>query len=259
MINMNIISWNVNGFRAWSKKGYFDWFLKQSPDFFCLQETKANPDQLEDEFVNPKGYIAYFDHSKGRKGYSGVAIYAKKEPEGVDYGIGVEELDQEGRFIALHYNDFVLCNIYFPNGGQGPSRLKYKMLYYEAFLRYIEKIRKTGKSVIFCGDVNTAHSPIDLARPKDNELNTGFLPVERAWVSKVIEKGYTDVFRHFNPEKEESYTYWDMKTRSRDRNIGWRIDYFFVSQDIISKVKKTEILSDVFGSDHCPILLEIDI
>lgn len=254
---MKIISWNVNGIRAWQKKGYLEWFLSESPDMFCLQETKAHPEQLTEDLRNPQGYHSYFDHSKGRKGYSGVAIYSKVKPEKIDYGLGVKALDQEGRFIALHFKDFVLINTYFPNGGGGPVRLKFKLDYYKAYLKYAEALRKKGKKIIFCGDINTAHTEIDLARPKENVSHTGFLPIERAWLDKVVGAGYIDVFRHFYPNKTGAYTYWDMYSFARDRNVGWRIDYFFVTPDLIKKVKKIEILSEVYGSDHCPILLEI--
>ena len=258
-MTMKLISWNVNGIRAWCKKGYFDWFLNESPDFFCLQETKAHPEQLTDEYKNPSGYFSYFDHSKGRKGYSGVAIYTKIRPEKVEYAIGIPELDQEGRFIALHFKSFLLCNVYFPNGGGGPERLKFKLQYYDAFLKYIEGYRKKGIPIIFCGDINTAHKEIDLARPKENETNTGFLPVERSWIDKLVAKGYVDTFRHFFPDKRGTYTYWDMKTFARDRNVGWRIDYFFVSPDLVPKLKSAGIMESVFGSDHCPLFIDISI
>ncbi len=256
---MKIISWNVNGIRAWHKKGYLDWFLKEKPDFFCLQETKAHPDQLTEELRNPLGYHSYFDHSKGRKGYSGVAIYTQHEPEKIDYGLGIKALDQEGRFLALYYKDFVLINIYFPNGGGGPVRLKYKLQYYKAYLKYADSLRKKGLRVIFCGDVNTAHTEIDLARPRENASHTGFLPIERTWLDKVVEHGYVDVYRHFYPHRTGAYTYWDNYSFARERNVGWRIDYFFVSPELIKKVKQCEILDQVHGSDHCPILLEIDL
>jgi exodeoxyribonuclease-3 len=264
---MQIISWNVNGIRAWHRKGYLEWFLKESPDIFCIQETKAHPDQLPEELKNPNGYHTYFDHSKVKKGYSGVAVYSKIKPEKIEYGLGVKELDQEGRFIALHFKsraqkttvEWVLINTYFPNGGGGPARLKFKLDYYKAYLKYAEKLRKAGKSIIFCGDINTAHTEIDLARPKENISHTGFLPIERAWLDKVAENGYIDVFRHFYPYQTGAYTYWDSYTFARERNVGWRIDYFFVTPELIKKVKKTVILKDVFGSDHCPIELEIDL
>lgn len=260
----NIISWNVNGLRASVKKGGFDWLIQKSPDFFCLQETKAHPDQLESGVRNPTGYFSYFDHSKEKKGYSGVAIYTKIEPEKIEYGLGIEEFDKEGRFLALFYNKsvfgkkLIIINCYFPNGGGGQDRLEYKMRFYDKFLEYINKNRDSGYEIIFCGDVNTAHNEIDLARPKENEKNTGFLPEEREWINKVIKNGYSDIFRENNPEKKDSYTWWDMKTFARERNVGWRIDYFFVSQGIKKNVNKTLILSDIFGSDHCPIELILE-
>ncbi len=256
---MKIISWNVNGLRANVKKGGFDWLLNEGADIFCLQETKANPEQLSEEVRNPAGYVSYFDHSKVKKGYSGVAVYIKLKVESqklkVEYGLGKKELDQEGRFIAVYFDDFVLINCYFPNGGGGSERLKFKMEYYDAFLKYINNLRKKGLGVIFCGDVNTAHNEIDLARPKENEKNTGFLPIERKWLDKVVENGYVDVFRNRFP-KEIKYTWWDMKTFARDRNVGWRIDYFFVNKELVPKVKDIKILDNVLGSDHCPISIE---
>lgn len=254
---MKFISWNVNGLRALHKKGNFQWIVGESPDFFCLQEVKARPDQLLEEIKKIEGYFAYFAFPTVKKGYSGVAIYTKIEPLKVDYGMGIEELDQEGRLIGLHYKDFMLFNVYFPNGGGGPERLDYKFRFYDAFLEYIEKIKKTGKKIIFCGDINTAHEAIDLARPKENEENTGFLPEERAWLDEVVNHGYVDVFRHFFPTKTGAYTYWDMKTAARVRNVGWRIDYFFVSQDLVKSLKSVKIHDSILGSDHCP--LEIDV
>lgn len=254
---MRIISWNVNGLRANVKKGGFDWFLNESPDIYCVQETKAEAEQLDQGVRNPAGYHSYFDHSKGRKGYSGVAVYSKVEPEKVEYGLGIEKYDQEGRFLALFFKEFVLLNIYFPNGGGGPDRLKFKLEYYDEFLSYINRLHKKGHEIIFCGDINTAHTEIDLARPKENEENTGFLPIERAWIDKVIADGYVDVFRHFNPGVKSVYTYWDMKTFARDRNVGWRIDYFFASKGLLPKIDKAEVFDQIMGSDHCPI--EIDL
>ncbi len=258
---MKIISWNVNGIRANITKGGFDWLVSENADIFCMQETKAHPDQLSENILRPPGYFSYFDHSKLRKGYSGVAIWTKKEPTEVDYGLGITELDQEGRQITLLFDEkgkkLAFINTYFPNGGGGPDRLKYKLEYYDEFLKYVEKLRKYGYEIIFCGDVNTAHEEIDLARPKENVENTGFLPIERAWIDKVIGKGYVDIFRQLNPNKKDAYTYWDMKTFARERNVGWRIDYFFVSPDLVPKVKSAKILDSIFGSDHCPISLEI--
>ncbi len=256
---MKYISWNVNGIRACEKKGGWDWLINSGADIFALQETKAHPDQLSPSIVNPQGYFAHFDHSKGRKGYSGVAVFSKIKPDSVDYGLGKEELDQEGRFLALYFEKTktIFINTYFPNGGGGPERLDYKLRFYDAFLAYVEKKRKAGYSIIFTGDVNTAHTEIDLARPKENQDNTGFLPIERAWIDKVVDKGYVDTFRLVHGAKPEQYTYWDMKTFARERNVGWRIDYFFVSNDLKDRVKKALIFSDILGSDHCPIGLEI--
>lgn len=254
---MKIVSWNVNGLRAVHRNGYWKDFLKLDPDIFGFQETKAHPDQLSDEIKDIQGYHSYFSSSKVRKGYSGVALYTKIEPEKVEYGMGIKRFDDEGRIIVGYFKDFVLLNIYFPNGGGGPERLKYKFDFYDAFLEFIEGLRKKGLPIIFCGDVNTAHEEIDLARPKENENNTGFLAEERAWIDEVIAHGYIDVFRHFYPDKKDMYSYWDMKTRARDRNVGWRIDYFFVSPNLLPRLKSAAILSRVYGSDHCPIQIEI--
>ncbi len=254
---MKIISWNTNGLRATVKQGYFTPLFENNPDVLCLQETKVEKEQLPEEIQNLPGYHSYFSHSKLRKGYSGVAIYTKEKPKEVFYGMGIKKLDQEGRLVGVKLKDFTIISGYFPNGGQGPHRLKYKLEFYEAFLKFIMKLRKNGEHVIFCGDVNTAHEAIDLARPKENVENTGFLPIERAWIDKVIKNNFVDVFRHFYPDKTEAYTYWDQKTRARDRNVGWRLDYFFVDSKIVSKIKKTGMLSDYYGSDHCPIWMEI--
>ncbi len=251
------ICWNVNGIRANHKKGGFDWLLAQNVDLFCLQETKAHPEQLVEEVLKPAGYTSYFDHARTRKGYSGVAIYTKILPEKVEYGMGIEALDQEGRLITVFFKDLAFITGYFPNGGGGPERLEYKMRFYDAFVGYINKIRDEGRSVIFCGDINTAHNEIDLARPKENEKSTGFLPMERAWIDRVISEGYFDTFRVMNPDLVDAYTWWDMKTFARERNIGWRIDYFFASNDLKKQIKATHIYADVLGSDHCPIGLEL--
>ncbi len=253
---MKIISWNVNGLRANVKKGGFDWLLAQKADIFCMQEIKAEADQLPPEVRAPKGYHAFFESSKTRKGYSGVAIYSKIKPEKVEFSVGNSELDQEGRMLSVFYEDFVFINCYFPNGGGGPERLAYKLKFYDAFLEYINKLKKKGHEVIFCGDINTAHTEIDLARPKENSENTGFLPIERAWIDKVIKNNYFDVFRSLYPEKKDAYTYWDMKTFARDRNVGWRIDYFFVTKGILEKIKEVNIHNDILGSDHCPLSIK---
>lgn len=255
---MRIISWNTNGLRATAKQGFFTpLFKEENPDILCLQETKAEPDQLPEEVRNVPGYFSYFSHPKIKKGYSGVAIYTKEKPKEIFCGMGIKKLDGEGRLLGIKLKNYTIITGYFPNGGAGPDRLKYKLEFYNAFLKFILKLRKNGEKVIFCGDVNTAHEAIDLARPKENEENTGFLPIERAWISKVIKNNFLDTFRAFYPQKTDAYTYWDQKTRARDRNVGWRLDYFFADTKIKAKIKSAGILSDYYGSDHCPIWLEI--
>lgn len=253
-----IISWNTNGLRATAKQGHFTpLFKKYKPDILCLQETKVESDQLSEDVRNVKGYYSYFSHPKEKKGYSGVAIYTKEKPIEVFYGMGIPALDTEGRLIGAKFKNFTLINGYYPNGGQGPHRLEYKLKFYEAFLKFILKLRKNGENVIFCGDINTAHEAIDLARPKANEENTGFLPIERAWITKVIENDFLDIWREKNPNKKDVYTYWDIKTGARQRNVGWRIDYFFVDKKLVPKVKNIGTIQDYMGSDHCPITLEL--
>jgi exodeoxyribonuclease-3 len=252
-----IISWNVNGLRAVHRKGQFERILAENPDILCLQETKSTPDQLPLEVLAPEGYNAYFHFPTEKKGYSGVAIYTKEEPLRVINDLGIPDMDQEGRLIMAEYKDFILLNIYFPNGGGSPEKLQYKLEFYKHFLEYIEKLKKKQPNILFCGDVNVAHEAIDLARPKENETHVGFLPVERAWMDKVVEKGWVDVYRHFYPDKTGAYTYWDMKTFARERNVGWRIDYFFCSPALLKKVESIEILDSILGSDHCPIKISL--
>ncbi len=224
---MKIISWNTNGLRATFKQGNFDpLFATYDPDMLCLQETKSTLEQLPSEVRDVFGYEAYFSWPTVKKGYSGVAIYTKEHPIKVLYGIGLPGLDDEGRTITAEYKDFYLITCYFPNGGGGPVRLKYKLDFYDQFLIYIDGLKKK-KPVIFCGDVNTAHTEIDLARPKENITHTGFLPIERAWMDTLVSHGWTDVFRDRNPVARDVYTYWDQFTRARDRNVGWRIDLLF--------------------------------
>jgi exodeoxyribonuclease-3 len=250
---MKIVSWNVNGLRSVHRNGYWEAFLRGTkPDIFCFQEVKAEPDQLPDDVRELAGFSAFFAPSKTKKGYSGVALYSRIEPLSVIYGMGIKEFDDEGRLIGAEYDDFWLLNIYFPNGGRGPERLDYKLRFYKSFLDFAEKLRGS-KPVIFCGDVNTAHFPIDLARPKENEKTSGFMLIEREWLNKVVTSGYIDAFRNFHPQQSEAYTYWDQFTHSRDRNVGWRIDYFFVAKEFLKQIKKADIHSGVFGSDHCPI------
>lgn len=253
-----ILSWNVNGLRAIYKKNFLEWFRNENPDILCIQETKAHPDQLPEELLNVPGYKSYFSSSVVKKGYSGVATYTKQEPLKVERGFGIPKFDDEGRILITEFKQFVLMNIYYPNGKASDERLKYKMDFYEAFLDYSNKLVKQGKKLVICGDVNTAHKEIDIARPKENENISGFLKIERDWMDKFVSHGYVDTFRMFNKEPEQ-YTWWDMVTRARERNVGWRIDYFFVSENFKDRIKNSFIQSEVMGSDHCPIGIEIAI
>ncbi len=254
---MRIVSWNVNGLRSLGKDGSWNTFLAETkPDIFCLQETKARPEQLPEDLRDVRGFSSFFSSSQVKKGYSGVALYSKIEPLSVLYGMGIKEFDDEGRLIGAEFEDFWLLNAYFPNGGQGPERLDYKLRFYDAFLFFAEKLRQQ-KPVIFCGDINTAHEEIDLAHPHENEGGTGFLPEERAWIDEVVSAGYVDAYRSFHPNRSGAYTYWDMRTRARDRNIGWRIDYFFVASEFMGRIKEASIHADIFGSDHCPLSLVV--
>ena len=250
-----LISWNVNGIRAAAKKNFFSWLASASPDILCLQEVKAQVEQLSEEILHPDGYETFWNSAE-KKGYSGVATFLKQSPKSTIINFGDPHLDNEGRIILTHYEEFLLFNVYFPNGGRSEERLSYKLQFYKKFLKLIEGYRQKGHSIIFCGDVNTAHTEMDLARPKENEDNSGFMPIEREWLDKVVALGYVDTFRLFH-DGNGHYTWWDQKTFSRDRNIGWRIDYFFVSPDLTDKVKNAFILSDVFGSDHCPVAIEL--
>ncbi|MFI5263505.1 MAG: exodeoxyribonuclease III [Candidatus Kapaibacterium sp.] len=252
---MKIISWNVNGIRAAERKGFLDYMNKEKPDIMCIQETKAHEDQLSEGLKNIPGYKSFFVLGE-KKGYSGVAIYTKAEPKEVTIGCGEPKFDVEGRIIAAEYDDFILFNIYYPNGGRGPDRVKYKLEFYDFMLAKWEKLRKKGKKLILTGDFNTAHKEIDLARPKENAKVTGFLPEERAWLDKITSMGYVDVFRQFNQEPDW-YTYWDQFTRARDRNVGWRIDYFWVTPDVMPMVTAAPIRMEILGSDHCPIELHL--
>jgi len=254
---MKLISWNVNGIRAVINKGFLEWFEKESPDILCLQETKAHPDQLGFELTHPKGYHAYFSSSEVKKGYSGVVTYTKSEPKNVEEGVGIDRFDQEGRVIMTEFDDFMLFNVYFPNGKASSERLQYKLEFYEAFLKHVEELRKGGKRIVFCGDVNTAHKEIDLARPRDNEDVSGFLPIERKWIDRLIERGYIDSLREFHPEPD-LYTWWSMRSGARERNVGWRIDYIFLEERLKKHLKDAYILPGVVGSDHCPIAVKLD-
>ena len=252
---MRVISWNVNGIRAVHKKGFLDWFASESPEILCIQETKAIQSQLPGELTSVSGYHSYFS-APDRKGYSGVALYTRQEPESVTYRFGIDKFDNEGRTIIADFGTFVLFDIYFPNGKRSDERLLYKMDFYDVFLDYIDDLKSKGRHIVICGDVNTAHKEIDLARPKENSKISGFLPEERSWMDKFLDHGYVDIFRVYNQEPD-NYSYWDQITRARDRNVGWRIDYFFVDQGFAEQVSNAFILPEVMGSDHCPVGIEI--
>ena len=248
----SIISWNVNGIRAINKKGFNEWLLTENPDIFCAQETKAQQSQLSDEITKIGEYKSYF-HSAEKKGYSGVATYTKPKPNSIEHGFGDSSFDNEGRTLVTTYDDFKLFNIYFPNGQRSDERLQYKLDFYKSFLNII---KKNPDNIIICGDVNTAHKEIDLARPKENSKISGFLEIEREWIDQLIDAGFVDSFRLFDLSPN-NYTWWNMRSRARDRNVGWRIDYFFVSKNLVSNINDSDILSDVMGSDHCPVKLDL--
>jgi len=253
---VKLISWNVNGIRAAWKKGLPEFVAAENPDVLCLQETKIQVEQLTPELTDLSGYRSHWSMAE-KKGYSGVVTYTRPAPLAVATNFGSPALDTEGRVLHVEYPDFHLFNGYFPNSGMGPERLAHKMQFYDEFLSLTERLREGGKGIVVCGDVNTAHTEIDIARPKENENSPGFMPVERAWVSKLVAHGYHDTFRIFVAEPGH-YTWWDMKTGGRARNVGWRIDYFFVSDELRGRVKAAGIMPAVQGSDHCPITLEIE-
>ncbi len=255
---MKIITWNVNGIRAvWKRGDLQELIKKEKPDILALQETKAEIEQLEDETKNHEGYYTFFESSKVRKGYSGVGLFTKVHPVKVSGTLGLEDFrDDEGRTLIAEYEKFYIMNCYFPNGAKSKEHFQYKLDYYKNFLETAKRLEK-HKPVIFMGDVNTAQEEIDLARPKENEGHVGFGPEERDCIRKFSEH-FIDIWRVNNPEKAE-YTWWDVKTGARLRNIGWRIDYIFISKSLESKVRKIEILKDQMGSDHCPVLLKIDL
>lgn len=260
MAKLKLISWNVNGIRAQEKKGLLNWLEKENPDIICFQETKANVDQLSQELLKPKGYETYWTSAE-KKGYSGVSVFTKSsklKPKNVENGLGIEKFDSEGRTIILYFDDFILFNIYFPNGQRDNARLQYKMEFYDSFLKLVNKLKNKNEKIIICGDVNTAHKEIDLARAKENVNTSGFLQIERDWMDKFFSFGYIDTFRLFCKEGG-NYTYWDPVTRARERNVGWRIDYFFITPNLLENIKKAYIMSEVMGSDHCPIGIELQI
>jgi len=252
---MKILSWNVNGIRACEKKGFLDWFEKERADIICLQEIKARPDQLEESLRHPLKYHSIWNPSE-KAGYSGTVIYSKKEPLDVQLGLGHSEFDREGRVMIVKYQDFTLVNSYFPNSQRDHARLPYKLKFCRKFLKTMEALRSQGENLVMCADWNIAHKEIDLKNPKSNQNNAGFLPEERTWMDQFISAGYFDSFRHFHPEGGH-YTWWSYRPGVREKNIGWRLDYFMINEEFKDRLKKSYHQPQVLGSDHCPIGVEL--
>lgn len=252
---MKITTWNVNGYRAVFGKQGFAWVEEHQPDALCLQEIKVRPDQLKEDQRQLPGYQAYWNPAD-RPGYSGTAVFYKNEPIEISTGLGMEIFDTEGRVIRLKYPDFYLYNIYFPNGGEENLRVPFKLDFYARLLEICDALHESGENIIITGDFNTAHKEIDLARPKENEKNTGFLPEERVWIDKFLEHGFIDVYRQLYPSTQ-AYTWWTYRMNAREKNIGWRLDYYLISESLVSRVRDVQIHDDIMGSDHCPVTLEI--
>ena len=256
MSDLHLVSWNVNGIRALGRKGFLEWLAATRPDVLGLQEIKARPEQLDDALRDPEGYHCTW-HPARRPGYSGVAILSREKPLEVREGLGAAHFDDEGRTLTARFADFDFVTAYFPNGKNDLSRVPYKMAYCEAFQAYVEGLRAEGRAVVFCGDVNTAHHEIDLARPKENRKVTGFLPEECAWMDRLTAAGWVDAYRRRHPEQTGAYSWWSFRSGARERNIGWRIDYFFVSEALWPRVADAGIHKMDLGSDHCPVSLRL--
>lgn len=253
---MRIFSWNVNGIRASVGKGLGSWLEVTRPDVLCLQETRADPNALTEGVLTLGGYQSYWTPLR-KKGYAGVATYCLHPATSWCSELSAPGFDDEGRVLVTDVGDVSLYNVYFPNGKASPGRLAYKLAFYRAFLDCVDAVVESGRCVVFCGDVNTAHTPIDLARPAANAKVSGFLPEERAWLDRWTEHGWIDTFRYLNPDKRDAYTWWDMKTGARARNVGWRLDYCYIHQRYLDRVQGAGIAAEVTGSDHCPIWLDL--
>ena len=252
---MKLYSWNVNGIRAAERKGFLDWLDQIQPDVLCLQETKARVDQLGSSLIKDHGYHTYW-HSAQKAGYSGVATFCKEEPYFIQEGLGIDRFDSEGRVLITEHENFLLYNIYFPNGQKDDTRLNYKLDFYDELLPIVNDQVENGNNVIITGDWNTAHNTIDLARPKENEKTSGFMPIERQRIDTYVSHGWVDTFRHFHSDSDR-YTWWTYRFGARERNIGWRIDYFFVNETLVEQLDDAEIHPDIMGSDHCPVSLTL--
>jgi len=257
---LKLVSWNVNGLRAVMKKDFIQSFRQMGADIVGLQETKLQQPQLTDEMTSPDGYESHWSHASVKKGYSGVGAYTRIKPNRIGHGMGISKFDDEGRIVELDFDDFVFFNVYFPNGQMSDVRLQYKLDFYEKFFEYTDEYKNQGRSLIITGDFNTAHNEIDLKNPKTNAKTSGFLRIERDWLDRIVAAGYVDAFRHLHPDTVK-YSWWTYRFKARDRNVGWRIDYFFVTKDLIDRgcIKEAFIDNDIFGSDHCPIGLIIEI
>jgi exodeoxyribonuclease III len=257
---VKLISWNVNGLRAAWEKGFFESFKKLDADVVCVQETKLQEAQLSENIKALEDYDSYWSFCSIKKGYSGVGTWTRIPPKRVGYGIGIDEYDREGRILEIDFGDFILFNIYFPNGQMSEERLNYKLDFYKNFFQYTGSLRDAGRSLVICGDFNTAHNEIDLKNPKANEKTSGFLRIERDWLDRIVENGYVDTFRNLYPETIK-YSWWTYRFKARERDVGWRIDYFFVTADLVQKgrVKEAFIDNDIYGSDHCPVGLILEI
>ena len=247
---MKLVSWNVNGIRACMKKGFMDFFQAIDADIFCIQETKMQPGQLE---IETDGYVQYMN-SADKKGYSGVMVFSKKEPLSVSYGLGIDEHDHEGRVITCEYDTFYLVCVYTPNSKDGLLRLDYRMQWEDAFRAYLQRL-KESKSVVVCGDLNVAHQEIDLKNPKTNRRNAGFTDEEREKMTTLLSSGFVDSYRYLYPDNENVYSWWSYRFSAREKNAGWRIDYFLVSEDAKERIEEAQIHTDIYGSDHCPVSL----
>jgi len=251
-------SWNVNGIRAAVRKGFLDWLLNSDYDLVFVQETKARVSQLPSELLNIPGWGSAWHSATSKKGYSGVAVFWRDKPDEVYEGLGIDEFDAEGRVIGVRYGDLVVYGNYFPNGGRGPERVEYKLRFYDAMLARMLELREQGREVVVCGDFNTAHHAIDLSRPKESKNTSGFMPIERDALQRYVDEGFIDSFRQLHPDEAERYSWWDMRTRARTRNRGWRIDYFFVDIGLSGRVVEADILHNEFGSDHAPVILALE-
>lgn len=252
-----IISYNVNGIRAALKKDWIDWLNSEDPDVVCLQETKANADQLDLDVFKDAGYHTYW-YSAEKKGYSGVAIFSKTEPDHVEYGCGIEKYDNEGRILRADFGDFSVLSCYFPSGSSGDERQAFKMDFLADFRVYIEELRKTRTKLLISGDINICHEAIDIHNPISNKKSSGFLPEERQWITDFLALGYVDTFRHLNKEPH-NYTWWTYRFGARKKNLGWRIDYHFITENLENNLKSAGILAEAVHSDHCPITIELDL